>query len=69
MADPQILNTLRTKREEIETYIVRVEKQLAAARHDLAHVNATIRLFEVNGERTQFPVYIEINRLFERQHR
>ena len=43
MADPQILTTPTAKREEIERYISRIEKQLAAARFDLAHVNATIR--------------------------
>ena len=56
MADPQIITTLMAKREEIETYIGRIEKQLTAARFDLAHVNATIRLFEMNGEHTQFPL-------------
>ena len=64
MADPQILTTLRTKQAEIETYIGRIEKQLAAARHDLAHVNATIRLFEMNGEHSQFPVYVQMKRMF-----
>src|SRR4051812_41350589 len=64
MADPHVLTTLRSKQTEIETYIGRIEKQLAAARHDLAHVNATIRLFELNGETTQFPVYIQLKRMF-----
>src|SRR4051812_30176609 len=64
MADPHVLTTLRSKQTEIETYIGRIEKQLAAARHDLAHVNATIRLFEINGETTQFPVYVQLKRMF-----
>lgn len=64
MADPHILTTLSAKREEIERYVARIEKQLAAARHDLAHVNATIRLFEMNGETTQFPVYVQLKRMF-----
>lgn len=64
MADPQILTTLTAKREEIERYVSRIEKQLTAARHDLAHVNATIRLFEMNGEATQFPVYVQLKRMF-----
>jgi len=64
MADRHVLTALRSKQAEIETYIQRIEKQLAAARHDLAHVNATIRLFEVNGETTQFPVYIQLKRMF-----
>lgn len=64
MADPQVLTTLSAKREEIETYIARIEKQLTAARHDLAHVNATIRLFEINGEVSQFPVYVQMKKMF-----
>ena len=47
-----------------ETCIERIEKQLAAAPHDLAHVNATIRLFEMNGEHSQCPVYVQMKRIF-----
>lgn len=64
VAEPQILTTLAAKRTEIERYVSRIEKQLAAARHDLAHVNATIRLFEMNGEHSQFPVYVQMKRMF-----
>jgi hypothetical protein len=66
VADPHILSTLSAKQAEIESYIRRLEKQLDQARHDLAHVNATMRLFEVNGERTEFPVYVQLKRLFSR---
>lgn len=66
MADPQILTTLRRKRDEIETHIKAAEKRLEQARHDLAHVNATIRLFEIGGEHQQFPAYVRLSTIFKR---
>jgi hypothetical protein len=36
------------------------------ARRDLAHVNASLRLFVVEDQRLQFPAYVDINRLFRR---
>lgn len=66
MADPQIVNTLRSKRDEIERAIKAYEKHIADARADLSHINATLRLFEVGGEQTQFPVHMGLARLFKR---
>jgi hypothetical protein len=67
MADPQVLTTLRAKQAEIETYIADCEKRLGQARADLAHVNATIRLFETTrDETTQFPVYARLAKIFAR---
>ena len=67
MAEPNILHTLTAKRAEIEGYIRDTEKRLAQARADLAHVSATLRLFETKrDETTQFPVYIKLNTLFRR---
>ncbi len=67
MADPHIIHTLTAKQAEIEGYIRDTEKRLAQARADLAHVNATIRLFETQRDATtQFPAYIKLNRLFRR---
>ena len=40
MSEPQIVNTLRSKRREIESAIAGYEKALEQARLDLAHVNA-----------------------------
>ncbi len=45
MAESQTLVVLRNKRDEIERAIVAYEKELAQARRDLAHVNATLRMF------------------------
>ncbi|WP_186417591.1 hypothetical protein [Bosea sp. CS1GBMeth4] len=64
MSDPQVLNTLRRKRDAINEAIKLYEDKLAQARRDLANVSATIRLFEVGDEPLQFPVYMDIGRLF-----
>ena|ERR1700722_11377892 len=66
MADPQILTTLRTKRDEIERTIEAYSAKIKAAQIDLAHVNATLHIFEVNGEPRQFPLPMSIARLFKR---
>lgn len=66
MSDPQITVTLRNKRNQIEAAIAAYEKKIEAARRDLAHVNATIAMFEAPEGRTQFPVYMDTLRLFKR---
>jgi len=66
MADPQILTTLRRKRDEIESAIASYEARIAAAKRDLTAVNATLHLFELNGEPQQFPLYVDIGRLWKR---
>ena len=66
MRDPNVLLTLRRKREEIEDAIRAYEAKIAICRRDLAHVSATIQIFEVNGEPVQFPVHMNITRLFKR---
>jgi len=62
---PQVINTLRTKASEIEGHIAKLEKSLTEARIALAHVNASIRLFEAPEGPTEFPVLYNINRLFK----
>jgi len=66
MADPQVLTTLRRKRAEIENAIVAYEKRLKEARRDLAHVNATIQLFDADTAPEGVKVYQDIHRLFKR---
>jgi len=66
MADPQILSTLRRKRDDIEAAIASYEKKVEEAKRDLSAVAATIRLFELNGEPQQFPAYADIGRLWKR---
>ena len=44
MADPLVVQSLREMRAEILGRIAAYEAQIAQAKHDLAHVNATLRL-------------------------
>jgi hypothetical protein len=50
MSDPLIIQMLEQKRAEISVAIAAYQAQIAQARQDLAHINASIRLFE-SGER------------------
>jgi hypothetical protein len=60
MAESQTLVVLRNKRDEIERVTAAYEKKIEAAKLDLAHVNATLRMFEAPEGRTEFPVYVDI---------
>ena len=66
MADPQIITTLTRKRDEIEAAIKAYEKKIALAKRDLSSVNATMRLFKLDGDPSEFPTYIDTLRLFNR---
>jgi hypothetical protein len=66
MSEPQIVTTLQRKRDEIEKAIAAYEKKIEAAKLDLAHVNATLRMFDAPEGRTEFPVYVDTLRLFRR---
>ncbi len=63
MAELLSVSILETKRNEIAAYIATLERQLGQARVDLAHVNATIRLFAVDST-TKPKVYMRLGRLF-----
>ncbi len=57
MADPLVVQTLRDKRAEVLGRITAYEAQIAQAKHDLAHINATIRLFtEPEKQRARYLV-------------
>ncbi len=66
MPGPQVLTTLTTKRQDIQSYIRDLERRLEQAKHDLAHVNATIRLFEVGDRQQQFPAYVNMRSLYRK---
>ena len=52
-----VIQSLKYKRAEIHGRIAAYEAQIAQARHDLAHVNATIRLFtEPEHQRARYMV-------------
>lgn len=57
MAELLVIQTLKDKRAEILGRIQAYEAQIAAAKHDLAHVNATIRLFtEPEKQRARYMI-------------
>ena len=62
---PQVINTLRTKADELRAYILKLEKALHQAHVDLAHINASITLFEAPPAGTQFPLRFNLGRLFK----
>ena len=66
MADPHAISILRRKRDEIESAISAYERRIKDAQRDLSAVNATLRLFELSGDTQQFPVYVDLSRLFKR---
>jgi hypothetical protein len=66
MAESSTVTALRTKRDELERIISSYETATTAARRDLAHVNATLELFERNGSPTAYPSRISIVRMFKR---
>jgi hypothetical protein len=67
MAEPLATTMLLTTRDQIEGLIAHLEDRLKEARTDLAHVNATLRLFEVDGEaRESVRSYMALSRVFPR---
>lgn len=66
MAEPLAITILRKKRNRIRDTIASYEARLKEAQADLAHVTATLRLFEADGDPADFPVYVDLNRIFKR---
>lgn len=66
MSEPNVVHTLRRKRDDIESVIVTYERRLADARRDLQHVTATLQLFEAAASPEGVRVYQDIHRLFRR---
>ena len=66
MSEPQIIHTLKAKQVELQDAIDYLEGKLAEARSDLGHVNAVLRLYEVDGTRLQFPAHVNLSRMFKR---
>lgn len=57
---------LRKKRDQIRDAVAAYEMRLREAQADLAHVNATLRLFEASGDPADFPSYVDLNRVLRR---
>lgn len=65
--NPQVLNTLKSKADKIAAYIASLEQEIERARSALAHVNATIVLFEKPDANSVQPALMDVNRLFKRR--
>ena len=65
MSEPQVIHTLRTKARELEAHIAKLDKAALQARADLAHINASITLFEAPAAGEQFPMHFNLGRLFK----
>ena len=46
MAEPHVIGALRNKRAELAGTLRQIEQQLVQQRADLAHLDATMRLFD-----------------------
>lgn len=66
MTDPIVVLALRRKRDKISGVIAEYENKIKACQHDLAHVVASLRLFKLTGDPSDFPPYIDLNRLLRR---
>jgi len=66
MGEPIVILALRRKRDRIEGAIASYERKIKEAQADLAHVTASLRLFELSGDPSEFPAYIDLNRILRR---
>jgi len=65
MEQIQVLNTLTTKRKEIEAHIGSLEADLEQARRDLSAILAATKVFSAEGVRVT--AYMNLSRLFPRR--
>lgn len=56
MTEPLVIQTLKDKRAEIHGRIAAYQAQIAQAKHDLAHINASIRLFRPRASAARYTV-------------
>ncbi len=66
MGDPIAVLALRRRRDHISGVIAEYERKIKDAQHDPIHVVASLRLFELTGDPSEFPPYIDLNRLLRR---
>ena len=64
MPELQVINTLNTKRHEIEAYIGSLKRDLEQARRDLSAILAAIKVFSAEGPRVT--AYMNLAKLFPR---
>ena len=64
MEQPQVINTLTTKRKQIEAYITSLERDLEMARRDLSAILAATKVF--TGEGPVPKSYMNLTKVFPR---
>lgn len=66
MGEPIAVLALRKKRDQISGVIAHYERLMREAEHDLAHIDAALRLFEATGEAADLSPYVDLNRVLRR---
>lgn len=64
MAEPNIITTLRRKRDELEIVLRSYEAKIEVSRLDLAHIEATLRMFELGDDFRISPSPMSLSRFF-----
>jgi hypothetical protein len=65
MNQPQVINTLATKRNEIRQHIRKLERDLETARRDLSAITESMRIFSPDGN--NLTAYMNFSLLFKRR--
>ena len=66
MREPIVILALRRERDRIEAAIAGYDRKIKEAQTELAHVTASLRPFELSSDPSEFPAYIDMNRILRR---
>jgi hypothetical protein len=66
MADPHVVSGLKAKQADLERKLALYEDAAKEARIALSHVNATLRLFQLEDAAVNVPVHLDVSRWFKR---
>lgn len=66
MSKPQVINTLESKRKQLEDRAAWLERELEQTQASLSHVAAVMHLYEAPDDSSEFPTQMNLNRLFKR---
>ena len=66
MGEPIAVLAIRRKRDQISGTIAHSERLSRESGHDLAHINAGLRLFDATGEAADVPPYMDLKCVLRR---
>jgi N-acetyl-beta-hexosaminidase len=66
LGEPIVVLAFPKKRDKIEAAIAGYERKIREAQADLAHITASLRLFELSGDPSEFPADIDLKRILRR---